>query len=206
MTMARAPLTPIASRKVFMLVMRMTPATAVPRMRAGRIRTMYAATGAATTPPSRSAPTTVQGTSAKLKEIRNPTLALNATTNSLVSTVPTTLRGSIRRDERRVGVEIGPHPHHRLLPPPEREPREDVDAEREQEDRHDGLGGLSGDDRGQDHGPQERADAARDGQPPHLAPVDVAEPPVRDPACQRGAYLGHVHARRGERRCEPYRQ
>src|SRR3712207_5994212 len=40
-------------------------------------------------------------------------LAARATTNSLVSTVPTTLRGCILPEERRVGVEIGPHP-----PPP----------------------------------------------------------------------------------------
>src|SRR5919108_561313 len=64
-------------------------------------------------PPARSAPTTPQGTSEKLNASKNPRLALKATTNSLVSTVPTTLRGSIRLLERRVGVEIGPHP-----PPP----------------------------------------------------------------------------------------
>ena len=40
-------------------------------------------------------------------------LALRATTNSLVSTVPTTLRGSMRPEESKVGVEIGPQP-----PPP----------------------------------------------------------------------------------------
>ena len=40
-------------------------------------------------------------------------LVASATMNSLVSTVPTTLRGSMRPEESRVGVEIGPHP-----PPP----------------------------------------------------------------------------------------
>src|SRR3712207_8752011 len=61
-------------------------------------------------PPASSAPTTPQGTWAKLSEIRKPMLAASATMNSLVSTVPTTLRGSIRPLESRVGVEIGPHP------------------------------------------------------------------------------------------------
>ncbi len=40
--------------------------------------------------------------------MRNPTLAQRATTNSLVSTIPMTFRGSIRPEESRVGVEIGP--------------------------------------------------------------------------------------------------
>ena len=40
-------------------------------------------------------------------------LALRATRNSLVSTVPMILRGSIRPEESNVGVEMGPHP-----PPP----------------------------------------------------------------------------------------
>src|SRR5215207_8953450 len=113
MTLARPPLTPTASRKVFMLVMRMTPATAVPRMRAGRARTTKAANGAAIMPPRRSAPTTDHGICAKLSARRNPKLAATATTNSLVSTVPTTLRGFMRPEESRVGVEIGPQP-----PPP----------------------------------------------------------------------------------------
>ena len=65
------------------------------------------------TPPMRSAPTTVQGISAKLRARRKPMLALRATRNSLVSTVPMILRGSILPEESRVGVEIGPHP-----PPP----------------------------------------------------------------------------------------
>src|SRR5215203_170633 len=69
--------------------------------------------GAATTPPSSSAPTTVHGMSAKLRARRNPMLALRATRNSLVSTVPMILRGSMRPEESNVGVEMGPHP-----PPP----------------------------------------------------------------------------------------
>src|SRR5215211_2763592 len=40
-------------------------------------------------------------------------LALRATRNSLVSTVPMILRGSMRPEESNVGVEMGPHP-----PPP----------------------------------------------------------------------------------------
>ena len=82
-------------------------------MRVGRMRTTYAAIGAATTPPTRSAPTTFQGTSAKLRAKKKPTLAHTAMMNSLVSTVPMTLRGSILPEESRVGVEMGPHP-----PPP----------------------------------------------------------------------------------------
>jgi hypothetical protein len=50
-TVAGVPVTPTVSRKVCMLVMRMMPATAVPRMQAGRSRTTYAAMGAAMTPP-----------------------------------------------------------------------------------------------------------------------------------------------------------
>src|SRR5215203_2050775 len=69
--------------------------------------------GAAITPPRSSAPTTVHGISAKLRARRNPMLALKATRNSLVSTVPMILRGSIRPEESKVGVEMGPHP-----PPP----------------------------------------------------------------------------------------
>src|SRR3712207_1740144 len=65
------------------------------------------------TPPTSSAPTICHGISAKLSARKNPMLALRATTNSLVSTVPTTLRGSILPEEMRVGVEIGPQP-----PPP----------------------------------------------------------------------------------------
>ncbi len=91
----------------------MTPPTAVPRTRIGRMRTTYAAIGAAMTPPTSSATTTCQGISVKLRVRRNPTLALNATTNSPVSTVPSILRGSILPEERRVGVEMGPQP-----PPP----------------------------------------------------------------------------------------
>src|SRR5918993_4489205 len=110
---AVAPSIPTAPMNVLMLVMRMTPATAVPRMRAGRVRTTKAANGAATMPPRSSAPTTDHGISAKLSARRNPMLAASATTNSLVSTVPTTLRGFMRPEESRVGVEMGPQP-----PPP----------------------------------------------------------------------------------------
>ena len=55
----------------------------------------------------------LSGISAKLNEMRKPTLAHMATTNSLVSTVPTTFRGSMRPEESKDGVEMGPQP-----PPP----------------------------------------------------------------------------------------
>src|SRR5215211_833477 len=104
---------PTAPRKVLALTSRIKPPTAVPSTRALRWRTIQAATGAARRPPPSSAPTTLQGTWAKLREIRNPMLAHRATMNSLVSTVPTTLRGFMRPEESRVGVEMGPQP-----PPP----------------------------------------------------------------------------------------
>src|SRR5215204_2383157 len=69
--------------------------------------------GAASRPPRNRAATIVHGTSARLRPNRKPMLAHTATRNSLVSTVPMILRGSIRPDESNVGVEIGPHP-----PPP----------------------------------------------------------------------------------------
>src|SRR5215204_1740699 len=82
-------------------------------IRVGNMRTIYAAMGAAIRPPRNRAATIVHGTSARLRLIRKPTLAQTAITNSLVSTVPMILRGSIRPEESNVGVEIGPHP-----PPP----------------------------------------------------------------------------------------
>src|SRR5215213_1144237 len=66
--------------------------------------------GAAIRPPRNRAPMIVQGTSAKLRPNRKPTLAQTAITNSLVSTI---LRGSIRPEESNVGVAMGPQP-----PPP----------------------------------------------------------------------------------------
>src|SRR5829696_2435957 len=107
------PLTPTVSKKVFMLVMRMMPPTAVPRTRAGSSRTMNAASGAAMTPPMRSAATMLQGISAKLRATKNPILAAADTRNSLVSTVPTTLRGSILPVDIKVDVFMAPQP-----PPP----------------------------------------------------------------------------------------
>src|SRR5215211_2172422 len=95
---------------------------------------------------------------------------------------------------------------HRLLVPAERKPGQDVDAEGEEEDRDDGLGSLRRDDRDQDHGPQESPHATRHGQPADLAPIDVAEPPVREPGGSRGADLRYVDARGGERWREPHRQ
>src|SRR5215211_3961484 len=106
MRVAVPPPTPMAWRKVFMLVMRMMGPTAVPRMRAGT-------SGAAITPPTRSAPTMPQGISAKLRAKKKPMLAATDTRNSLVSTVPTTLRGSIRPVDINVEVFMAPQP-----PPP----------------------------------------------------------------------------------------
>src|SRR5215207_5032322 len=65
------------------------------------------------TPPTRSAPTMLQGISAKLRAKKKPMLAATDTRNSLVSTVPTTLRGSIRPVDINVDVFMAPHP-----PPP----------------------------------------------------------------------------------------
>src|SRR5215204_2436579 len=113
MMVAVPPPTPMASRKVFMLVMRMMAPTAVPRMRAATSRTMKAASGAAITPPTRSAPTMPQGISAKLRAKKKPMLAATDTRNSLVSTVPTTLRGSILPLDISVDVFMAPQP-----PPP----------------------------------------------------------------------------------------
>src|SRR5215210_1333140 len=155
MTVGWSP-NPTALRKVRAFVRRITPATAVPRMRVGGMRTTYAAISAATTPPSRSAPTTVQRTSAKLRAKKNPMLAHMAMMNSLVSTVPMTLRGSILPEESRVGVEMGPPPaasrvhepgketqrtqvlladgthNHRFLVSSERETSQNVNAEAEE--------------------------------------------------------------------------
>src|SRR5215210_9041932 len=74
MTVAGVPVTPMVSRKVCMFVMRMIPATAVPRIRAGRSRTTYAAKGAAMTPPIKRAPTMPHGMSAKLRATKKPML------------------------------------------------------------------------------------------------------------------------------------
>src|SRR5215218_7754611 len=113
MRVAVPPSTPTVSKKVLMLVRRMMEATAVRKPRAGRSRTMYAASGAATTPPTRSAATMPQGISAKLRPMKNPMLAATDTKNSLVSTVPTTLRGSILPVDINVDVLMAPQP-----PPP----------------------------------------------------------------------------------------
>src|SRR5215204_1238234 len=113
MRVAVPPSTPTVFKKVLMLVRRMIEATAVPKMRAGRSRTTNAASGAAMTPPIRSAATMLQGISAKLRATKNPMLAATDTKNSLVSTVPTTLRGSILPVDINVDVFMAPQP-----PPP----------------------------------------------------------------------------------------
>src|SRR5215203_5763307 len=113
MKVAVPPSTPTVFKKVRMMVRRMMEATAVPKMRAGRSRTTNAASGAAMTRPMRSAATMLQGISAKLRPMKNPMLAATDTKNSLVSTVPTTLRGSILPVDINVEVFMAPQP-----PPP----------------------------------------------------------------------------------------
>src|SRR5215208_4436302 len=113
MRVAVPPSTPTVFKKVRMLVRRMMEATAVPKMRGGRSRTTNAASGAAMTPPMRSAATMPQGISAKLRAKKKPMLAATDTKNSLVSTVPTTLRGSILPLDISVDVFMAPQP-----PPP----------------------------------------------------------------------------------------
>ena len=231
--MAVAPSIPMAPINVLMLVMRMTPATAVPRMRAGRARTTKAANGAATMPPRRSAPTTDHGISAKLSARRNPRLAAQRDDELAgVNRADHLARLHAARGEQggrgdgpptattRGVEETGYQPqrsqktfrngplHYRLLPPPEREAGQDVNAEGEQEDgdhRRDQL--LSdGRDPGHRDRAQERPDAARYRHPPDLGPVNVAKAPVRDPRRSAGPHLGKMHARRRERRRNPYRQ
>src|SRR5215212_965501 len=197
---------PTAPRKVFMFVTRMRPPTAVPRMRAGMMRTMYAAIGAATMPPRRSAPTTVHGISAKLRAKRKPMLALKATRNSLVSTVPMILRGSMRPEESSVGVEepgdqtkgsqeaSGDGPYlNRTLVAPEGEAGEHKDAD-------DRLGRLGGDEGAQHHGAEERPYRARYSEWPDFGPVHIPETPVGGARRRRRSYLGDVHARRSKSR------
>src|SRR5215203_1149938 len=204
---------PTAPRKVFMFVTRMRPPTAVPRMRAGMMRTMYAAIGAATMPPRRSAPTTVHGISANLRAKRKPMLALKATRNSLVSTVPMILRGSMRPEESSVGVEEpgdqtqrsqeacrdGPYLDGTLVPP-KGEAGEHEHAEPEQEDGDDRLGRLGGDEGAQHHSAKECPNRTRYRERPDFGPVHVPETPVRSARCRRRSYLGDVHARRSKGR------
>src|SRR6478752_6356726 len=72
------------------------PPTSEPSSRGGTCRTRYAATGAASTPPSRIAAAQVQSMPCEPRLNRNPRLAARATMNSLVSIEPITLRGSMR--------------------------------------------------------------------------------------------------------------
>src|SRR3712207_8634627 len=71
---------------------------------------------------------------------------------------------------------------------------QDVRAEEEQEDRHDGLGRLRRNDRDQHDSPKKGADATRDGQPRDLGPVHVAEAPVRGTRDRKSTRLNSSHA------------
>src|SRR5215211_6330992 len=194
MTLARSPLTPMTSRKVFMLVMRMTPATAVPRMRAGRARTTKAANGAAIMPPRRSAPTTDHGICAKLSARRNPRLADRNDELAGVHSADNLARLHAARGEQGGGGDWSPTAaarsveeareqakrrqetfgngplHYRLLPSPEREASQDVHPEGEQEDGHHRRNQLLGNGRhpGNRDRAEERPDAAR-----HCYPHDL---------------------------------
>src|ERR687889_698592 len=86
----------------------------------------------------------------------------------------------------------------------EREADQDIDTEAEEEDRHDRLCRLRRDGT-QNHRPQEGTNAPRNRNPADLAPVYVAEPPVRDPRRQRGTHLREVYRRRGRGRRYPHR-
>src|SRR5215216_3060624 len=183
MRVAVLPSTPTVFRKVLMLVRRMMEATAVPNMRAGRSRTTNAASGAAMTPPMRSAATISQGISAKLRPTKNPMLAAMATKNSLVSTVPTTLRGSILPVDINVDVFMAPQP-----PPPaaSRNPATSPSGERNLRD----MGLIS-----TGRWLLRNEKRPRDSQPAELLPVYVAEPPVGDARSCRSGYLREMHAR-----------
>src|SRR5215208_6793497 len=90
--------------------------------------------------------------------------------------------------------------------PPEGEAGEHEDAEPEQEDGHDRLWSLCGDERTQDHSTEKTPYRTRYRERPDFRPVHVLEPPVRDPGCRRRAYLGDVHARRRKSRRNADRQ
>ena len=95
------------------LVITMSPPTALPSAPAGRRETSQAATGAATVPPARSAPTTVGLMPAVPSPVRKPAEAAAVTMSSAVSTLPTTVRGAVRPRASSVVVATGPQP-----PPP----------------------------------------------------------------------------------------
>jgi hypothetical protein len=95
------------------LVNRMSPDTRNPNSCDGNLLTKPAAKGAAITPPTMSADNQAIFKASQPIEMTKPIVAANATTVSLVSTEPTTLRGSTFSLASSVVVAIGPQP-----PPP----------------------------------------------------------------------------------------
>lgn len=83
--------------------------------------------------------------------------------------------------------------------PAQGEPGEQIDAEREQEHGHQGLGQRRRQP-GQDVGAGERAERARQAELGDNLPVDVAEPRVGEARRQGRADLGEVDGGRGRRR------
>ena len=149
---------------------------------------------------------------------RKPSEPPTATTNSAVSTEPTTLRGSSRPEASSDEVPTGPQP-----PPPTassappnrpsgarkrapgrgpnaepargQEPPGDVGAERDQDAGDHGHGDV-GVEVDQQRRAGERADEAGHGEDADGAPVGVAERVVGEAGDQRGADLGEVDGRR----------
>jgi len=112
-TVACSALRLAAANRVRTLVMMIRPPTATPITRAGILVTSQAATGAAISPPSRSAATIPQSIPSAPRLARKPTLAAVETRNSLVSTDPITVRGAVFPALNSDVVDTGPHP-----PPP----------------------------------------------------------------------------------------
>ena len=158
---------------------------------------------------------------------RKPSEPPTATTNSAVSTEPTTLRGSSRPDASSDDVPTGPQPppptassapptrpsgaRNRALgrgpncqPARRQEPEGDERAERDQQDRDDGHGDV-GVEVDQQRRAGEGTDEAGCGEYADGAPVGVAQRVVGDTGDQRGAELGEVDRGRGSGRGDPGR-
>src|SRR5829696_1117177 len=86
--------------------------------------------------------------------------------------------------------------HDGTVVPPEREARQDVDAQQEEEQRHKRCRRLRRDIANRE-GARKGAKRAWDRHPPQLAPVHVAEPPVGQARGRRGGHLRYVDARGG---------
>ena len=94
---------PTAPKNVFMLTTRIKPPTAVPMIRGQYADDIRRDGGGDQTAEEQEPQRSSTAPSARLRLIRKPTLAQTAITNSLVSTVPMILRGSIRPEESSVG-------------------------------------------------------------------------------------------------------